>query len=129
VTLSGRGALAGRSLEDLRADVVLSDRALAPPEGELGPGEIVARAERGAYDVRRLTLRAPGLALDGAMRWRPRGAVSGRLVADAADLGAVRRNPGALLGGSCRPSPARRASRRRCPGRSVRRPCARQAPP
>ena len=98
VTLSGRGALAGRSLEDLRADVVLSIARSRLRGGELGPGEIVARAERGAYDVRRLKLRAPGLALDGAMRWRPRGAVSGRLVADAADLGAVRRNLGALLG-------------------------------
>jgi translocation and assembly module TamB len=98
VTLTGRGALVGSSLEELRADVAVSVARSRLRRGELGPGEIVARAERGAYDVRRLTLRAPGLALDGALRWRPGGAVSGRLDADAADLAVAMRNLGALLG-------------------------------
>ncbi|ABS24392.1 translocation/assembly module TamB [Anaeromyxobacter sp. Fw109-5] len=98
VTLTGRGALVGSSLEDLRADVAVSVARSRLRRGELGPGEVVARAERGAYDVRRLTLRAPGLSLDGALRWRPGGAVSGRVDADAADLGVAMRNLGALLG-------------------------------
>ncbi|WP_242346960.1 translocation/assembly module TamB domain-containing protein [Anaeromyxobacter terrae] len=98
VTLSGRGAISGSSLADLRADAVVSIARSRLRMGELGPAEIVARAEEGAYDVRRLTLRAPGLAVDGALRWRPGGAVSGKLAADAADLGRATRNLGALLG-------------------------------
>ncbi|WP_242362037.1 translocation/assembly module TamB domain-containing protein, partial [Anaeromyxobacter sp. SG17] len=98
VTLSGRGALSGSGLEDLRGDAVVSIARSRLRAGELGPGELVARAEGGAYDVRRLTLRAPGLALDGGLRWRPGGAVSGKLTADAADLGRAMRNLGALLG-------------------------------
>lgn len=98
VTLTGRGAVVGSSLEELRADVAVSVARSRLRRGELGPGELVARAERGTYDVRRLILRAPGLALDGALRWRPRGSVSGRLAADATDLRVAMRNLGALLG-------------------------------
>jgi translocation and assembly module TamB len=66
--------------------------------GRFGPAEMTARARDGAFEISRLEARMPGASLSGQGSWRPGGAVSGRLVADAVDLDAFARNLSALTG-------------------------------
>ena len=98
VTLTARGAAAGRSLRDLRGRLEASVARSRLRRGVVTRADIVVRAERGALEVSRAVVAAPGLALDGALRWREGGAVSGRASASATDLRAALANAGGLLG-------------------------------
>jgi translocation and assembly module TamB len=97
VTLRARGGVAGVSLAALRGQATV---ALAPSrlrDGAVGPIDADVAIEPGIWDVRRLTARAPGLALDGSGRWREGGAVGGKFTVASDDLAAAIRNLEALL--------------------------------
>ncbi|HET8542107.1 MAG TPA: translocation/assembly module TamB domain-containing protein [Anaeromyxobacter sp.] len=98
ITLTARGAAAGRSLKELRGRVDARLQRSRLRGGDVHAAELVARADRGTVDVSRATLSAPGLSLDAAGRWRDGGAVGGRVSADASDLAVLARNAGKLLG-------------------------------
>ncbi len=98
ITLAARGAAAGRSFRDLRGRIEARIQASRLRNGEIRSAEIVARADRGTIDVSRAVVVAPGLSLDGAVRWREGGAVAGHVHADASDLAALARNVSGLLG-------------------------------
>jgi translocation and assembly module TamB len=98
VTLTARGAAAGGSLADLGGHAVVALERSRLRGGEVGPGRLDASAERGVVQVRRLTLRAPGVALEGAGRWSDGGPIGGRLGADVADAAVATRNVSRLLG-------------------------------
>lgn len=98
VTLAARGAASGRSLRELHGRLTATVQRSRLRGGELRRAEIVARAERGTVEVSRVNASAPGLDVDGSLRWREGGAVSGRVTADAKDIGAALANLGALLG-------------------------------
>ncbi len=98
VTLTARGAAAGRSLRDLRGRLEASVARSRLRRGVVTRADIAVRAERGALEVSRAVVAAPGLALDAALRWREGGAVSGRASASATDLRAALANAGGLLG-------------------------------
>ncbi len=98
VTLTARGAAAGRSLHDLRARFAATVQRSRLRKGEIGRAEVTARADRGTIEVSRATVSAPGFALDGALRWREGGEVSGRASLDASSLGTALANVGGALG-------------------------------
>ncbi|ACG71416.1 protein of unknown function DUF490 [Anaeromyxobacter sp. K] len=98
VTLRARGGLSGTTLDDLRGRAQVSLSRSTVRGGELGPGELTARADRGSWEVERLTLQAPGVALLGSGRWREGAGVSGRVSADAGDLARLAANLERLLG-------------------------------
>ncbi|MFT3913666.1 MAG: translocation/assembly module TamB domain-containing protein [Anaeromyxobacteraceae bacterium] len=89
VTLSAHGGAAGTSLDDLRGQLEARLERSTLRGVAIGPGDVKARADRGDVDVSRIVLAAPGVAIDGAGRWRRKGSVSGRLTVDAADLAAA----------------------------------------
>jgi len=103
ITLTARGGASGTSLADARGqlDARLARSILRGVA--LGPGELRGRADRGAVEVAKLALTAPGVTVDGAGRWRRGGAVSGRLTVDATDLAATSRAAARLAD---RPLPA-----------------------
>jgi len=98
VTLAARGAVSGRSLRELRGRLDATVQRSRLRRGEVGRAELVARAERGTVEVTRASVSAPGLDADASLRWREGGEVSGRVAADARDVGAALANLGALLG-------------------------------
>ena len=98
VTLAARGAVSGRSLQDLRGRLAATVRRSRLRRGEILRAELQARAERGVVEVSRASASAPGLELDGTLRWRDGGEVAGRAVADAADVGVAVANLEGLLG-------------------------------
>lgn len=98
VTLAARGAAAGRSLRDLRGRVSATVQRSRLRQGEIARAELQARADRGAVEVTRARISAPGVEIDATLRWRDGGGVSGRVAADARDLGPAVANAGALLG-------------------------------
>ncbi len=98
VTLTAHGAVAGRSIRDLRGQLAASVKRSRLRDGEITRAEVVARADRGALDLPKASFSAPGVTLEGALRWRDGGEVSGRAAADASDLGRALANLGALLG-------------------------------
>ncbi len=98
VTLAAHGAATGRTAADLRGRVAISVSRSRLRKGEIERADLVARADRGSFDVERLRAAAPGVALDGEGRWREGGPVEGRLAADAPDLAALSRNLAGLLG-------------------------------
>ncbi len=103
LTLTARGGAAGAGLDDLRGRLALE---LAPSRlraGELGPVSIQARADRGLVEVTRLQGRLPGLAVEGAGRWRAGGAVGGEVAAGSGDLALLGRNLAALTGAALPP--------------------------
>jgi translocation and assembly module TamB len=98
VTLAAHGAAAGSSLKDLRGRLEATVARSRLRGGEVTRAEIVARADRGALSVSRASVSAPGVAANGAMRWREGGKVSGRAAVAASDLRVALANLGALLG-------------------------------
>ncbi|HEX9052261.1 MAG TPA: translocation/assembly module TamB domain-containing protein [Anaeromyxobacter sp.] len=98
ITLSAHGAAEGGSLRELRGRIEARVQASRLRGGEIRSAELVARADHGTIDVSRATLSAPGISLDAAVHWRDRGAVGGRLAAEASDLEAAVRNASALAG-------------------------------
>ncbi|HEY6006252.1 MAG TPA: translocation/assembly module TamB domain-containing protein [Anaeromyxobacter sp.] len=98
VTLTARGALSGRSLSELRGRLGATVQRSRFRSGEVARAEIVARADRGTVEVSRVSASAPGLEVDGTLRWREGGEVGGRIAADAKNLRAAMANLGALLG-------------------------------
>jgi translocation and assembly module TamB len=102
VTLTGRGAMAGARLEDLRGRLSVTIARSRLGGGELSRGELVARATRGAVEVERLSAAVPGGAVEAAGSWRRGGALSGHATVDAPDLARAARNA-ALLAGEADP--------------------------
>ncbi|MBL0278137.1 MAG: translocation/assembly module TamB domain-containing protein [Anaeromyxobacter sp.] len=100
VDLTAHGAVTGlggeAGLAGLRGQL---DLAVAPSrlgQGELGPIEVRASADRGHYQVARLEARLPGFRLSGQARWQAPGPVSGAVTVDADDLARMGRNLSAL---------------------------------
>jgi translocation and assembly module TamB len=98
VTAAARGAASGRSLRELRGRLAATVQRSRLRRGEIGRAEIVARAERGTIEVSRAVASAPGVDVEGTLRWREGGEAAGRIVVRASDLGVALENLGALLG-------------------------------
>ncbi len=98
VSLAARGAASGRSFHELRGRLAATVQRSRLRQGEITRAEIVARADRGTIEVPRASASAPGVTVEGTLRWREGGEIAGRIAADAKDLGVALRNLGALLG-------------------------------
>jgi translocation and assembly module TamB len=103
LSLDARARGTGKDLATLRGALALS---LAPSRlrtGQLGPVEVRAGADRGAFELSRLDASLPGGAVHGSGRWRRGGEVAAQATVEGADLAQLRRNLELLLG---RPLPA-----------------------
>lgn len=98
VSLSAHGAVAGSSAAELRGRINASVKPSRVRRGSVEGLELRARADRGAWIVERISGAAPGIALEGSLRWRKGGDVAGRILVESASLGAAVANLGALLG-------------------------------
>jgi translocation and assembly module TamB len=103
VTLTARGAVAGRDLDDLRARVSVVAARSRLGRGELTRADVVVRVAKGNVDVDRLAVAIPGATVDGSGRWRRGGPVSGLVTVDAPDLAAAARNGAGLAGAPAPP--------------------------
>jgi translocation and assembly module TamB len=97
LTLAAHGGAAGVTAAALRGRVAVQLAKSRLRGAELGPGELSARVDRGTWDLARLVLAGPGVALDGNGRWAASGPVSGRATVQGTDLAALRRNLATLL--------------------------------
>ncbi|HYD41783.1 MAG TPA: translocation/assembly module TamB domain-containing protein [Anaeromyxobacter sp.] len=98
VTLAARGGLSGAGVAALRGNLDLDLARSTLRGGELGPATAAVRIEPGSWDVRRLSLVAPGVKLEGRGTWRKGGAAAADLTADLGDLARASDNVSALLG-------------------------------
>lgn len=97
LTLKGSGAASGTSLATLRGQVDLAIGRCRLRGGAFGPGAVQGSVSRGSWMIRRLTLEAPGVGVDGNLAWRAGGPVAGRAAVDGRDLALAVRNLEALL--------------------------------
>jgi len=98
ITLTAHGAVAGDALRTTRGRLELTLSRSRLRGGEVGPGEAVARIEPGAWEVQRLSLSAPGIAIEGSGRWKEGGPVGGKVDATVGDLSRALANVSSLLG-------------------------------
>ena len=98
VTLAARGGLSGAGVAALRGNLDLDLARSTLRGGELGPATAAVRIEPGSWEVRRLSLLAPGVKLEGRGTWRKGGAATADLTADLGDLARASANAGKLLG-------------------------------
>jgi translocation and assembly module TamB len=96
VTLTARGAFALRDQPRGQLALALSRSRLG--RAEIGRANVLVRAGRDEVELERLSLAAPGLAIDGAGRWRRGGPVAGTVTLDASDVAAAARNAAVLAG-------------------------------
>jgi translocation and assembly module TamB len=97
--VSARGhAAGGTDWRRIRGALALSAAASRLRGGRFGPAEIAAQARDGTFEISRLEAALPGASLSARGSWRPRGALSGRLEAEAGDLGLLARNLSSLSG-------------------------------
>jgi translocation and assembly module TamB len=86
VSLQAHGAVAGRSVPDLRGRIALALEPSTLRGAAIGPAELVGSAGGGSVEVSRLRAAIQGARVSGSGRWRARGPVSGELALDAEDL-------------------------------------------
>jgi len=98
VTLTARGAFALALRDQPRGQLALAVSRSRLGRAEISRADVLVRAGRDEVEVERLSLAAPGLAVDGAGRWRHGGPVAGTVALDASDVGAAARNLAALAG-------------------------------
>lgn len=98
LTLTGRGAVAGRSLDAARARLALTVGPSRLRGGTVSRAEVALRAADGTVELDRLDVAAPALSLTASGRWRRGGAARGTATLDAPDLARAARNVALLAG-------------------------------